>query len=86
MSFEFIFPMLTYRSIGPSDNRQEIDGKKAEEGKGEITPERARHQEEDEEGPWYFGRARDEFHRRKNGNQKAPPVPQGEEDPIQVRL
>ncbi|KAJ2925130.1 hypothetical protein H1R20_g11954, partial [Candolleomyces eurysporus] len=66
---------------GSSDNRKEIDGKKAEESNGETTPERVRHQEEEEDGPWYFGRARDEFHRRKN--KQGPSVPQGEEDPIQ---
>lgn len=38
---------------------------------------------EEEDGPWYFGRAKEEFHRRKSN---PPPVRQGEEDPIQVRV
>ncbi|KAG2015685.1 MMS2 [Coprinopsis cinerea AmutBmut pab1-1] len=48
-----------------------IDGR--QEGEGQEAAYR-----EDDDGPWYFGRAREEFHRR-----RANRVPPGEEDPIQ---
>lgn len=37
---------------------------------------------EEEDGPWYFGKAKEEFHRRKNT--KAGNARREEEDPIQV--
>lgn len=40
---------------------------------------------EDEDGPWYLGKAKEEFYKRRAGQQ--PPVPpSGDEDPIQVRV
>ncbi|GLB37757.1 putative protein with sel1-like repeats [Lyophyllum shimeji] len=37
---------------------------------------------EDEDGPWYLGKAREEFHRRRTG-QQPPKHPNEDEDPIQ---
>jgi len=36
---------------------------------------------DDEEGPWYLGKARDEFHRRRTGQGNGRPV-EDDEDPI----
>ncbi|KAG6823403.1 hypothetical protein H0H92_010323 [Tricholoma furcatifolium] len=37
---------------------------------------------EEEDGPWYLGKAKEEFHKRRTGQKPTAP-PTGEEDPIQ---
>ncbi|KAF6760305.1 hypothetical protein DFP72DRAFT_102262 [Ephemerocybe angulata] len=62
---------------GHSGDTKEIDGQSGDDTGMETKQEYA----EEEDGPWYFGRAKEEFHRRRN-KQSQPLVPQGEEDPI----
>lgn len=50
------------------------------ESEHEPLPEDDEHEEED--STWYYGKARDEFHRRQRGD---PPGEHQEDDPIQVR-
>ena len=42
--------------------------------------------DEYEEGPWYFGKAREEFNKRKKGGQNVDRVRQDDDDPVQVRV
>lgn len=64
---------------GATSDVKEIDGKAADGSAREQKQEYL--EEEEENGPWYFGRAKEEFHRRRNN--PTPAVSQGEEDPIQ---
>ncbi|KAG6920181.1 hypothetical protein DXG01_004950 [Tephrocybe rancida] len=54
------------------------------EGKQPEKPSQAddRREYEEEDGPWYLGKAKEEFHKRRNGEQPPAP-PNGDEDPIQ---
>jgi SEL1 protein len=63
---------------GQSRETPELDGRKAE-GKSNEGLEHAYEADDDEGGPWYFGRAKDDFKRR----QGSPRPPPGDEDPIQ---
>ncbi|TFK26490.1 HCP-like protein [Coprinopsis marcescibilis] len=54
-----------------------IDGRIEKDNKNQEPVTR-----EEEEGPWYFGRAKEEFRRRNRGNQPTTPSRE-EEDPIQ---
>ncbi|KNZ74880.1 Sel-1 like protein [Termitomyces sp. J132] len=38
---------------------------------------------EEEDGPWYLGKAKEEFYKRRTGQQQPPVPPSGDEDPIQ---
>ena len=40
--------------------------------------------DEPEDGTWYFGKAREEFNRRKKNGQNADQVGQDDDDPVQV--
>ncbi|KZT72333.1 HCP-like protein [Daedalea quercina L-15889] len=39
-----------------------------------------------EDGPWYFGKAREEFNKRSKGGQNVDRVRQDDDDPVQVRV
>jgi len=73
---------LTTASVKPPPGRQ-IDEGKAKESTDEASHPEDRTFREEEDGPWYFGKAKEEFNRRRNGGD----VNRGrgeEEDPIQV--
>ncbi|KAG6855982.1 hypothetical protein H0H87_008662 [Tephrocybe sp. NHM501043] len=48
----------------------------------EKPPQADDKREYEEDGPWYLGKAKEEFHKRRN-RQPPPALPAGEEDPIQ---
>lgn len=39
---------------------------------------------EKDDGPWYLGKAKEEFHRRRRGQEGGKQERVGEEDPVQV--
>lgn len=61
---------------------KQIDEGKAKEGIEQAPPDDRTFREE-EDGPWYFGKAKEEFKRRQNGGD-ANRGRGEEEDPIQV--
>lgn len=73
-----------YLDIGLSKPKEglELDGKK-EDTATDINREEGRDYYEEEDGPWYLGKAKEEFHKRQNG--QAAQRMGDEEDPIQVR-
>jgi SEL1 protein len=64
---------------------RELDGRQddgsSEGGEGEGDNEGL---SEEEDGPWYMGKARDEFHKRRRGNRETTRSRGEEEDPIEV--
>ena len=65
----------------PGPVHREIDEGKVPPGKTAQSRDEG-HYAEEEDGPWYPGRAREEFNRRRRGK-NVEPVSQ-EEDPVQV--
>ncbi|PCH35634.1 HCP-like protein [Wolfiporia cocos MD-104 SS10] len=62
------------------DSRREIEGNKEDEaGKSR---ERSDDRDDHEDGPWYFGKAKEEFNRRRRG-QDIDQVNQEDDDPVQ---
>ncbi|KAF8070762.1 hypothetical protein FPV67DRAFT_1488642 [Lyophyllum atratum] len=75
----------------PEEESSVTASSKATEGRqleGEQEDEKARQDDqvrehfEEEDGPWYLGKAKEEFHKRRTA-QQPPKPPSGEEDPIQ---
>lgn len=68
--------------VVPNQEVRKLDEGVSQKGSSEISGEQERIHYEEEEGPWYMGKAKEEFHRRRTGQ------PEGrrgeEEDPIQV--
>lgn len=69
-------------STSERESVRELDSGKQNEAAAAAKREEEERYYEEEDGPWYFGKAKEEFRKRKSG--QAPPVRQGEEDPIQV--
>jgi hypothetical protein len=59
---------------GPNDGTNEVD-----EGESDIGGSN------EEDGPWYMGKAKEEFHKRRRGSLDHARPPGEEEDPIEVR-
>ncbi|KAF8161262.1 hypothetical protein B0H34DRAFT_372708 [Crassisporium funariophilum] len=72
---------LESNAARPHEGRHLEDGKQAE-GAEDDTREEDRGYREEEDGPWYFGKAKEEFHRRR-GSQGINTRRTEEEDPIQ---
>ena len=72
--------MLPGRSYYDHPDAREIDGTQ-DPNAGQPSLEDG---EEFDEGPWYLGKARDEFNRRRRGHDQERAA-QDEEDPVQVR-
>lgn len=66
----------------PGEGR-ELDGTQEEVHDGHLGGDEERGIVEEDEGPWYMGKAREEFHRRRRGKDAGRPGGE-EEDPIQV--
>ena len=65
----------------PSDGRQVDDGREKDSILGAKSNKDEGHNHfEEEDGPWYLGKAKEEFHKR----QSQPVLNRREEDPIQV--
>lgn len=71
----------TVPSPSERESVRELEAGKQNEAAAAAKREEEERYYEEEDGPWYFGKAKEEFHKRKSG--QAPPVRQGEEDPIQ---
>lgn len=70
---------LVQAHTGPANTARLLENGPKPEAADEDAP--AEHHEE-EDGPWYFGKAKEEFHKRRG---QAGNARREEEDPIQVR-
>lgn len=80
-----VYLFIFYQAGRPGDAK-EIDGKQSDDSPMDSKQEQVEDGENDD-GPWYFGRAREDFLRRRSRQDQAqgqPPSVHQEEDPIQV--
>lgn len=75
--------MILISGIAASQPKEEV--REIDEGSRQTAPDQAQPEQhvysDDEEGPWYLGKAREEFDRRKNDQARGHG---DDEDPIQV--
>jgi len=64
------------------DNRKIAEAKEQGTGENLPSPEEAATEDGEEDGPWYIGKAREEFNRRRRGRD-AQGLRRQEEDPVQ---
>jgi hypothetical protein len=76
--------IIVLGSQNHSGENRELDGSEIEEVSEGASGGGDSGTFEEEDGPWYMGKARDEFRRRMQGNHNGGRAQAEEEDPIQV--
>lgn len=67
----------------PRAEVRELEERREQDSTGHTQSEPERQYHEDDESPWYLGKAKDEFRRRRSGQHGG--VQEDEDDPIQVK-